>query len=132
MHAVNPTSDLPNLSETMALQEICTIAEQRRLTVVLRCKEIAQLSLKTSALILMDLDMLKTVSGLYSLEDYRNKPRKSMLLWLLRMPFFNVMIWESLVPFITGLNQVLTTHEPGYPYNLEQAKGGLFIRFQQQ
>lgn len=40
------------------------------------------------------------------------------------MPFFNVLIWESLVPFITGLNQVLTTHEPGYPYNLEQAKGG--------
>ncbi|CAO2635387.1 hypothetical protein LEMLEM_LOCUS23100 [Lemmus lemmus] len=37
---VNPTLDLTHLSETMALQEIFTIAEQLRPTVVLRCKEI--------------------------------------------------------------------------------------------
>lgn len=42
-----------------------------------------------------------------------------------------MLIWESLVPSITGLNQVCITHEPGYPYNLGQAKEGLLVRFQQ-
>ena len=42
-----------------------------------------------------------------------------------------MLIWESLVPFITGLNQVFVTHEPGYPCNSGQAKGGLLVRFQQ-
>lgn len=44
----------------------------------------AQLPLKTSALILMDLDMLRTISDCQSLGHYRNKPRRCMLLWLLR------------------------------------------------
>lgn len=39
---VNPTSDWPRLSETMALQEIFTIAEQLRPTIVLRWKEVGK------------------------------------------------------------------------------------------
>lgn len=39
-----------------------------------------------------------------------------------RVTFFNVLIWETLVPFITGLKQVFTTHEPRYPCKGEQAK----------